>query len=590
MTTQQCNVDAAGETLMRGADRAQWWIVMAGVLGAGVSAEAAPKKCDWPQWGQSAAHDGQTCASGQELTRELAHVVIDPFARQELNENGSLVTHYQVPLIDGNDVFVLQKAGQYVNCDPPGSGQPFPCGDNARNTQIWTEKAMRWHHDQLVDRWQFASDWKPMPNRFEAMFQPALDGKWIHVPGAGGSVYRIRKHDGTVDKQIKPFGPTIDPNTYVSGGITVDEDGSIYYNAIQLNPDNPFAGDVVGAWLVKVTRHGAIVKADYKTLIPDAPAAIDGCFRRFLDQVPRPARPWPPPPQPDGSPTLPPKAPCLSQRPGLNVTPAIGADGTVFTVSRAHGAPAHGFVVALRPDLTLKWAASLRDHLFDGCGVLVPFSTRASIFVCREGASFGVDQFTNLPGAAEVEDMGSSSPTVLPDGGVLYGGLTIYNDAGGGHLMKFDRNGQFVASFPWGWDTTPGVYRHDGTYSIVLKQNHYLDGVFLIDQLDANLNLEWQFQNTSSQVCERLPDGTIQCFDAGVNGFEWCVNAPAIDRDGTVYVNNEDGYLYAIAQGGIEKARHFLSRAVFASYTPMSLDARGRIYAMNNGELFVIGR
>lgn len=566
-----------------------WWLTV-GVLCSAWRAEATSERCAWRQWAQGAAHHGQACASGQTPARELAHVVIDPFTRQSLREDRSVVAHYQVPLTDGDDVFVLRKAGRYISCDPPGSGRPFPCGADARDAQVWTETAMRWQGGQLVQRWQFVSDWKPMPNRFEAMFQPALDGKWLYIPGAGGSIYRVNRHDGVAHEHIRPFGPKLDPRTYVSGGVTIDDDGSLYYNVIQLDPEDPVRGDVLGAWLVKVTPKGVILKTDYRTLIPHAPAATDGCFLSFLDQVPRPPRPWPPPPQPDGSPTLPPQVPCLSQRPGLNATPAIGPDGTVFTVSRAHGNGAYGFVVALRPDLTLKWATSLRDHLLDGCGVIVPFSPLASFFVCREGTSFGVDQFTNLPGAAEVEDMGSSSPTALPDGGVLYGGLTSYNDGGGGHLMKLDRDGNFVAAFPWGWDTTPAIYRHDDTYSIVLKQNHYLDGVFFINQLDANLQIEWQYRNTSTEFCERLPDGTIRCFPAGVVGMEWCVNAPAIDRDGTVYVNNLDGNLYAIGQGGVEKARHFLSRTVLASYTPVSLDARGRIYAMNNGELFVLGR
>ena len=589
--TQRRDVQARSHRIAR-PGRSRWWIAVAAALCWAGRADATPDRCEWQQWGQTARHTGHACAAGQDPARELAHVVIDPFAGQELREDGSLVAHYQVPLTDGDDVFVMQKAGRYVNCDPPGSGEPAPCGDDARNTQIWTEKAMRWQHGQLVDRWQFVSDWKPAPNRFEAMFQPALDGRWIYVPGAGGTVYRVRTRDGVAESRIQPFGPTIDPDTYVSGGITVDEDGSLYYNAIQFDPQDPAGRDVRGAWLVKVLRSGAILKADYTTMIPAAPRASDGCFLTFGRQSPRPPRPWPPPPQPDGSPTLPPTTPCLSQRPGLNVTPAIGADGTVFTVSRAHAVGAYTFVVALRPDLTVKWATSLRDKLSDGCGVLVPFVPSPALITCRQGATLGVDPFTNLPGAPEAEDMGSSSPTVLPDGGVLYGGETVYNDAGGGHLMKLDRDGRFVAAYPWGWDTTAAVYPHDHTYSIVLKQNHYLDGVFLIDQLDANLQLEWQFQNTSTEVCERLADGTIHCFDdgSGAHGFEWCVNAPAIDRDGTVFVNNEDGFLYAIGQGGVEKARHFLSRTVAASYTPMALDRRGRIYAMNNGELFVLGR
>src|SRR5207245_1272719 len=37
------------------------------------------------------------------------------------------------------------------------------------------------------------------------------------------------------------------------------------------------------------------------------------------------------------------------------------------------------------------------------------------------------------------------------------------------------------------------------------------------------------------------------------NGFEWCINAPAVDQFGNVYVNSEDGRLYAIRQGGANR-------------------------------------
>ena len=32
--------------------------------------------------------------------------------------------------------------------------------------------------------------------------------------------------------------------------------------------------------------------------------------------------------------------------------------------------------------------------------------------------------------------------------------------------------------------------------------------------------------------------------------FEWCVNMVAVDRDGVVYANSEDGNLYAIDRTG----------------------------------------
>ena len=209
--------------------RARIW-AFACLLGAGWHWHDEPRgpgRCEWSQWGQSAAHDGQACASGQNVARELAHVVIDPFVAQEALETGfdALLVHYQVPLSDDEgNVFILQKAGTYVELRyPPGSGEPFPCGPDAMSSQIWTEKAMRWHHGHLQDRWTFFSDYKPPPTGGEEpMFQPALTERWLYVAGAGGSVFKVDKNTGLVHARIKPFGPTLDPTTFVYGGLTTD--------------------------------------------------------------------------------------------------------------------------------------------------------------------------------------------------------------------------------------------------------------------------------------------------------------------------------------------------------------------------------
>jgi len=73
------------------------------------------------------------------------------------------------------------------------------------------------------------------------------------------------------------------------------------------------------------------------------------------------------------------------------------------------------------------------------------------------------------------------------------------------------------------------------------------------------------------------------------NGFEWCINAPAVDRDGTVYGLSEDGNMYAIDRHGHERERVFLGLTISAAYTPLSIDGSGRIYAQNNGDLYVLG-
>jgi hypothetical protein len=306
---------------------------------------------------------------------------------------------------------------------------------------------------------------------------------------------------------------------------------------------------------------------------------------------PPPPLPWPPPPRADGSPILPPLLPCGSQRPGVNVAPAVGADGTIFTVSRAHFNSRYSFVVAVASDLTPRWATSLRGLLADGCGVRATPSgdpTFDDYYACRSGAPVGVDPATNELPAGRVLDASSSSPVALPDGGVLYGSYTGYNGARG-HLFKLAADGTLAGTFDYGWDYTPAIFLHDGGYSIIVKDNHYGAGDFLITQLDANLQIEWSFRNSNTDSCQRASDGSVQCTSDHPDGFEWCISAPAVDSHGTVYAGGEDGVLYAVGQGGVAKGHQFLSMSLGASYAPVALDYQGRIYAQNNGQLVVVG-
>ena len=555
------------------------------------------EECGWRQWGHDAAHAGMVCREAQKPERALAQVTFDPFSAQEQQDDptnrGDLLAHYPAPLVDGNDVFMMEKTGTWVSChpQPPGTPPPTPCGPRAWSSQIWNEKRLHWEHGALVVKWSFESDWKPVPSQtvggWEPMFQAALTEEEIAVPGAGGTIFRIDRESGGVIARINPFGTAIDPNTYVSGGITADRRGNFFYNVVRLNPAGPFRGDAQG-FLVRVDRRGRSSFVAYATLIPGAPAAGDLCFTNFFNGPP-PAFPLPPPPNPDGSPALPPAFPCGSQRPGINVTPAVSADGTVFLASRAHFNQNYSYVLALRPDLSLKWAASLRDILHDGCGVLIPFDDNS--FACRTTATPGVDPITNLAPAGAVTDLSSSSPVALPDGGVIYGAFTGFNESRG-HSFKFTAAGAPAGTYDFGWDLTPAVYRHDGTYSLIVKDNHYgTNGPYYITQLSSTLQPEWRYRNTSTQHCARQPDGTVQCADDGEHpdGFEWCINAPAIDSEGTFYGTSEDGNFYAIRQGGVLGAKVFLDIALGAAYTPLSIDEHGRIYALNNGKFTVLG-
>ncbi len=282
-------------------------------------------------------------------------------------------------------------------------------------------------------------------------------------------------------------------------------------------------------------------------------------------------------------------------------------------------------MVAVNSDLTAKWATSLRGILNDGCGVTVPIasSTTPEKGKCRFGATVGVDPATNHAGEGRVLDQSSSSPTVLPDGSVLYGAYSRYNIARG-HLLKFNSAGTFKAAYDFGWDSTPAVFGNATTYHIVIKDNHYDEeagfycnptsgvsltvcaftgipaGPFYITQLDKNLAPEWKAHSTETNSCTRNPDGSLTCVSDHPNGFEWCINAPAVDGNGSVYVESEDGNLYVIPQGqtgvfalppaaGSVGTRLFLQLALGAAYTPLSISADGTIYTENDGKLFVVG-
>jgi hypothetical protein len=525
----------------------------------------------WLQMGANPKHTGSVPVAAQPLVHLLSDITYDPFVAQEQaqpHSNGDLLVHYQVPLVDGDDVYMEFKSGQYTSADH-------------WETQIWSIHDLRWQNGALVDRWTATSDWKPVPALgaagWEPVFHAVLANGSVYMPASGGTLLQLDRNDGHVIKRINPFA-TVDPHMYVSGVPTADAAGNIYYGAFGLDAAAPWTKDITGAWLVRATPDGSATSVPFASLVANAPKATDQCTTGFSRTQPRP---WPPTPS-----SVAPTAPCGSVRPGINAAPAIAADGTIYVVGAANFNPSYGFVAAVNPDLTSKWSTSMHNIFNDGCGVLVPYGT--SFSSCRAGATLGVDPNTNQPGSGAVHDDSTASPVVLPDGSVLYGSYTGYNGARG-HLIHFSSAGAILANYDFGWDTTPAVWEHGGTYSIVMKENFYAQQAYYITQLDPNLKKEWQFKSTETYACGRGPDGTVTCVDESPYGFEWCVNAPAIDVRGTVYANSEDGNLYAIAQGGTVEDKIFLQLALGAGYTPVSIGPDGRLYAQNAGHLFAVG-
>ncbi len=561
-------------------------------VGAGLAAAQ-----EWPQWGQNSQHTGTSTAAGQATHRILDSVVYDPFVSIETNADngaGDLLVHYQVPLIDGDDAYMMFKAGTYTNI-------------TTWETQTWGEKKYHWGNGHLNQVWSFTSDWKPIPYSFDAdgpawepVFHPAMTDGVLYIPGAGGSVYKVSKQTGNVLSHIQPFGS--DSSTFTIGPLTIDHFGNLVYQVVKfdLSGGDPYAVDVVNSWLVKVWSNGTVQKATWASLTPNAPHGTDQCPGTFdTSQLP-----FPPSPN-----AVAPTVQCGSQRPLSGLAPAVGPDGTIYVGSAAHFTERASYLVAVNANLTPKWATSLKERFNDGCNVLVP--PNGTPGGCRTGAHTGVDPATNRLGSGRLYDDSTASPVVAPDGSIFYGVYTRYNFAQG-HLMHFSANGQILGSYLFGWDTTPSTWSHNGTYSVIMKENHYSDvgsycnddticppdrsattpndpEIYFLTQLSPSLHPEWQWQNANPLSCTRQPNGHVTCVNDHPNGFEFCDNASVVDRNGVSYVNSEDGNVYVVRQGGTLKDHLFLNLAIGAAYTPSTMTSDGKIFTQNDGVLFVVG-
>src|SRR5215831_10591423 len=353
-------------------------VASAFLLATGLQAFA---QTGWPQWGQNSQHQSFVSTLGQDATSVLADVIYDPFtAAEERDTGGDLLVHYQVPLVDGTDVFMEFKSGQFIECDPPGSGNPPPgqadCGISNWNSQTWNQRRLHWENGVLVEKWNFQSDWKAVRielAQWEPVYHAVLANGFVYDPGFGGSVFKLDRGDGSVVSRISPFGTT-DANTFVAGPLSTDDNGNVYYNAIKFTDQtiNVYPG-LFNAWLVKIAPDDSVSMVSYADLLaPVNPPAV--CERAFSVTT----LPWPP--SPSSSPRT---AACGAQRPGLNIAPAIGPDGTIYTASKGHGdvnlfgagGDRASYVVAVHPNLTLKWASPLAHTLNDGCGGLVPIAS-----------------------------------------------------------------------------------------------------------------------------------------------------------------------------------------------------------------------
>src|SRR5216684_4242764 len=247
----------------------------------------------WPQWALNPQHTSSVSVAGQPLNNILTSIVYDPLVPQEMAANqNNLLAHYQVPLIDGANIYMEFKSGTY--------------NKNRYSTEIWGENGFQWQNGQLVQTWSFTSDWEAPGSQadfWEPVFHAVLANGFIYVPGAGGTLFKLDTTTGAVMSRINPFGGKIDPTIIVAGVPTTDGNGNIYYNAIQqYNPATGFSfyrHNILDSWLVKVAADDSVAKISYSLLVANtAPGSLpspnpnDQCKTVFSSsQLPFPPSP-----------------------------------------------------------------------------------------------------------------------------------------------------------------------------------------------------------------------------------------------------------------------------------------------------------
>lgn len=618
-------------------------------------ATTTPGPCDWTQQGSSHAR-AAGCLDVAPLGQVVRRIRLDPHVADEVAdaaafgfgdgtpEGGAYLARLQQPLIVGDDVYVGARGGTWTRCDSVG---PFDaCGPDLWDDITWIERAYHWQGSELALAWEFTSDWKPAPDvltagPWEPLFQPAVSGDFLYVPGRGGRMHKIRRATGALITTIPSpvdagAGSPVDLDTFVTGAVSVrPADGGVYYHVTALNAASP-NGSPRGSWLVRVDAGDRVATASIPSLIAGFPEP-EGCdfrfdFVRFTPIGVNPPLPWPPSPD-----ATPPVFGCRPARAVLNASPTLSPDGSsVVVLARDHGNPNYTFVARVDARTLHPLGSSfLKDHILDDCGVITPATAQPGDtqddLHCRAGTPLGRERLTNLPVAPNGNDLANSSMTIGLDGRIYVPTYTRYDNERG-HLLVLDAAGAHLGSYNFGWNQTPALNQPPGAtlgateYGIVLNDSHYDAAPFYLTQLrnaSAPLTVEWSTTPDSHRFCTRAeggPEGEsgVSCTDlpvltGGSTGqwnrschtdasgaatcravppggapFDFVTRTAYITHDGHVIAARSDGLLYEFSSEGGLLSTVRIGSAMGQSDIPVSVDARGRLYAMTLGELVIV--
>ena len=267
----------------------------------------------------------------------------------------------------------------------------------------------------------------------------------------------------------------------------------------------------------------------------------------------------------------------------MNCAPALSNDHKTLYVGVNNGYSGYGYLVAL-DSRTLAPLASVR-----------------------------LKDVKNPTFDADVDDDGTASPTVGPDGDVYYGVLETpgYSNNDRGWLLHFDSTlTQTRTPGAFGWDDTASIvpssmvpsYHGNSSYLLMTKYNNYADpglngdGVNKIAILDPHSSETdpvsgATVMNEVLTIAGPTPDFNLRNPSHPNAVREWCINSAAIDPfTKSVLANNEDGRLYRwdLTSNTLSET-NVLTTGVGEAYTPTIVGVNGIVYAINNAILFAIG-
>ena len=263
------------------------------------------------------------------------------------------------------------------------------------------------------------------------------------------------------------------------------------------------------------------------------------------------------------------------QKPVMNCAPAISIDGTTVYIA-VNGGTQAGYLLALNS---------------------TTLATRAKVAL--------VDPNTLTP--ARLNDDGTASPVIGPDGRVFYGVLetTFPSHNARGWLLQFDASLNPVGvPGSFGWDVSPSVipasmvpsYTGSSTYLLAQKYNNYFgvgtgDGLNRLAILDPKVNQADTIVPRISVMREVLTIvGPTLDGSSPTSRREWCINTMAADpMRKSILANNEDGVLYRwdLATNTLSQNVR-LNAGLGQAYTPTLVGADGAVYAISNAVLYSI--